>query len=380
MTLAELKEKNLYRQLRSGERHGAYIEMEGRKYLNFASNDYLGVSARLDWQEEFLGEFLDFARGQETFLMSAGGSRLLGGTAPVFEAFERQVGEAYGRACLFFNCGYHANTGVLPALFGKRDLVVADKLVHASLLDAMRLSDAKWLRYAHNDLDHLRKILARERANYDRVCIVTESIFSMEGDHSDLRGLVEIKKEFDAMLYVDEAHSAGVYGHDGLGLCHAKGVLDDVDIVLLTWGKGWGGEGACILCNEPTRELLINRCRPFIFTTAIAPINILWASFVFERRGVLESLRECLHRHTRTFRECLHKLRLLGDTHIVPVVVGENETALTLSERLLEMGIYAPAVRHPTVPLHSARIRFSLSAALTEEEVGRVIEILNLLE
>ena len=176
------------------------------------------------------------------------------------------------------------------------------------------------------------------------------------------------------MLYVDEAHSVGVYGHDGLGLCHAEDVFDDVDIVLLTWGKGWGGEGACILCDEPTRELLINRCRPFIFTTAIAPINSLWASFVFERRAALAPLRERLHAHTRTFRERLNGLHLLGDTHIVPIVVGENETALAISERLLDANIYAPAIRHPTVPLHSARIRFSLSAALSKKEVERAVD------
>ena len=363
-----LRSSGMLRGLRGGDVSGARIRVDGRELLNFASNDYLAISARHDWQAEFLESVAD-AGG---FIMGSCSSRLLGGNGRAFGELEEFFEDAYAplcapggekKRCLVFNSGYHANSGILPALFGPEDLVVCDRLVHASIVDGLMLGRFKWARFPHNDLGALEEILSRRAGSFRRVCIVTESVFSMDGDRADLRALAGLKNRYGAFLYVDEAHAVGVFGARGLGLCEEDQVFDEVDIFVGTLGKAVASSGAYAMCSEDVRTLLINRCRPFIFTTAAPPISQLWTRFSFSKIMGENSLRLKLKNLCGAFRGAIGDAAL-GDTQIVPVVIGEASVATEVSKALFEAGIYAPAVRPPTVPKGMSRIRFSLNAGM----------------
>ena len=248
--LETIKESGNYRILREIEHNGFLIHDDGREMLNLSSNDYLGLSSNPRLIEEFR---------EETDVMalpySAVSSRLLSGNHPYYKMLEDDLADLYDKeAALVFNSGYHANIGILPALTNKRDLIVADKLVHASIIDGLRLSEAQMIRYKHLDYEHLRSILTQHREEYDNVFIVTESIFSMDGDTSDLQQLCEIKKEFDAFLYVDEAHAVGVRGTNGLGCCEEQACMEDIDFIVGTFGKAFASMGAFVVCEQVFRD------------------------------------------------------------------------------------------------------------------------------
>ena len=358
----------VYRSLVQSRPRGSRIGLDGGEVFNFAANDYLGISSDIDIQNEFLSS-LD----KSEFLMSAVSSRLLGGDNPAFESLEKYFAGlfcAFGepRECLLFNGGYHANTGILPALVDKNDAVFCDKLVHASLIDALKLSPCRFFRFAHGNLGHLRSLLECERENFENVFIVTESIFSMDGDTADLRALVALKREFGAFLYVDEAHSFGVRG-GGLGLCAELGIVGETDIIMCTLGKAVASQGAIAVVAHEIRELLVNRARPFIFTTAMPPVSALWSRFVFEKILKMNDRRAALRRNADFLRGALSGAGVLGDSQIVPVVVGDESAAARLAQLLLERGYWAPAVRYPTVPKNSARLRLSLNAKMSKSEL-----------
>lgn len=378
--ILRIKDAGLYRSLRDSNARGSLIEIDGENFLNFASNDYLGISARSDFQLEFLKTI----ETGNLHLFGSTSSRLLGGNSSAFSTLENFLSEIYTaaaraedalaseKACLLYNGGYHANTGVIPALAQKGDLIVCDKLSHASLIDALKLADADFVRYPHSDLEMLSEILRRRRASYKNVFIVTESVFSMDGDLSNLRKISDIAREFEAFLYVDEAHSVGVFGRGGLGLCAEQGVLSRVDFLMCTLGKAAGSQGAFLICSPEVRSLLINTSRTLIFTTAMPPVSALWSKFAFEKILQMDSQRNNLKENSKIFRQILGEnlpLQILGESQIVPLVLCENEKATLLSEALFENKIYAPAVRHPSVPKNSARIRFSLNADFNAGEI-----------
>ena len=376
--LEELGRAGMLRKLRVGRLlEGGGIEFDGRRFLNFASNDYLGFAQRLDLQREFLES--EAVKSGE-FLMGAGASRLLGGTGGAFSRLEDFFAGEYSRACggqkacLVFGCGYHANSGILPALFGPRDVVFCARLCHASIIDGLRLGRYKWFRFPHNDIGALDSLMRENPPDGGRACIVTESVFSMDGDRADLPALLELKRKYGARLYVDEAHAIGVFGGRGLGLCEELGIVGEVDFIVGTLGKAAASSGAFAICSPAERELLVNRCRPFIFTTAAAPISQMWTLFLFKRILEASGLRARLAELSKLFRESV-RAPVLGDTQIVPVVLGGAQRALELSSLLKENGIYAPAVRPPTVPNNSSRVRFSLNAGMSEADVVRTAEL-----
>ena len=378
--LGNLREQGLYRSLTPSRIKGARAICADGEFVNFASNDYLGISADSDLQREFL-ESLD---GCTEFLMGAVSSRLLGGDNPAFGNFEKLVWQSYSAECaepkdaLYFNCGYHANAGILPAVAESGDLVLYDKLSHASLIDSIGSLQCKWLRFPHNDIQKLREILLRERAKFKDVYIATESVFSMDGDRADLKALVGLKREFDCALYVDEAHAGGVFGRTGLGLCQELGVVGDIDFIMCTLGKAFASVGAYVVCSPAQKKLLVNRCRTFIFTTALAPINAMWSEFTFMRVQKMQARRKRLAELSGALRAALKCFGTLGDTQIVPVVVGANAVATQASEAMRKAGIWAPAVRHPSVPKNSARLRLSLNAALSDSDIENAAKTLNL--
>ena len=371
--LHALEAKGRLRALRTVEPlPGHRVRVGGRVCLNLASNDYLGFGCDADALREFydgLGPRAPLA--QAGFAASA--SRLLSGEHPACAALEERLAAAYGpgKRVLVLNSGYHANIGILPALAERGDLILSDRLNHASLLDGIRLSRAEMVRFRHGDLDHLRELLVARRATARRVFLVTEAIFSMDGDRADLRALADLKRAFDAVLYVDEAHSVGVRGRRGLGLCEEAGVLADVDVLVGTFGKALASTGAFAVTDTVIYDCLVNRMRSLIFTTALPPVVLNWSRHIFERALEADDRRDRLARTTARFREELARRNLpaLGDTHIVPVVVGDDGAATALAARLEEHGFLAPPIRPPTVPEGTARLRLSLEAGMDEAEL-----------
>ena len=234
---------------------GSKIEVAGRSYLNLSGNDYLGLAADRELVEEFYRS-LRPDTVLEQFGPGASASRLMTGSSQLYDALETKLAGMYGsEACLVFSSGYHGNSGILPTIAAKGDLVLADKLCHASLVDGMRLSRAKTIRFRHLDYRHLEDILRRQRNDHNRVFLVTESIFSMDGDAADLHTLVELKNRYNCSLYVDEAHGFGVLGREGLGLAEQESLLTEIDFLFGTFGKALGGVGGFVVCSKRIEPL-----------------------------------------------------------------------------------------------------------------------------
>ena len=373
-----IKESGNYRILREIEHNGFLIHADGKEMLNLSSNDYLGLSSNPRLLDEFRAETDVMA-----LAYSAASSRLLSGNHQYYKMLEDDLADIYDKeAALVFNSGYHANTGILPALAGKHDLIVADKLVHASIIDGLRLSDAQMLRYRHLDYDHLRNLLLHHREEYENVFIVTESIFSMDGDVADLQQLCEIKKEFDAFLYVDEAHAIGVRGTNGLGCCEEQACTEEIDFIVGTFGKAFASMGAFVVCEQMFRKYLINTQRSLIFTTALPPVNVAWTRFILNRMPDFYDLRLKLAKVSERLKSVLNEkgFETRGNSHIVPMVCGSNENSIEMANLLQENGFFALPVRYPTVPKNEARIRFSLNASIPMEDYECLFEFLECLE
>lgn len=372
--LQQLREQHQYRQIPFLDHEGRYVTLHGQRLLNLSGNDYLGISYRQDWQQAFLQQC-------STLLpFSSTSSRLLTGNFPIYEQLESAISTAFQReSCLLLNSGYHANIGILPALVDKNTLILADKFVHASLIDGIRLAAVDFIRYRHNDYAHLEALLA-ENSHYERIIIVTESVFSMDGDHADLSQLVTLKKHYpQVLLYVDEAHAIGVYGDNGLGLAEAQQCIADIDLLVGTFGKAMASIGAYVLCSQPLRQLLVNKMRPLIFSTTLPPFNIAWTYFVFQRLAQLKQQRTRLAQTSAFFRQQLSELfqvPMPSESCIVPYILGDNEKVIKLAQRLQQSGYYCLPIRPPTVPVGTARIRFSLNADVQLTELEQLLDVL----
>nr|WP_320010745.1 8-amino-7-oxononanoate synthase [uncultured Desulfobulbus sp.] len=348
------------------------IDIDGRQYLNLAGNDYLGLATNRALLEAFYNE-----QNQENQLESYGlgstASRLMTGNTLPYARLERQLRELYqAEAVLVFNSGYHINVGILPALTAKGDLILADKLCHASLIDGMRLSRAKVIRYPHLDYNAIEQILSRERESYRQVVIVTESIFSMDGDTADLAELVRIKDKYQAALYVDEAHGVGIRGENGCGLAEEQGVQHQVEILTGTFGKAYGGQGAFVVGTNELIDYLLNTARSQIFSTGLPPVSVHWLSFVLRQIPLMREQRSKVDQLSSRFRDALRALELQtdGSSNIVPVMVGDAARAVQAAERICEAGYWVKAVRPPTVPSGTSRLRLSLNAAMSWEQLA----------
>ncbi len=358
--LEKLRKKGLLRGIPGVERkEGPLVFVRGRPLLNLSSNDYLGLSARLPL-EEILALLPDKHFG-------AGAARLLSGDHALYAALEGRLEALYGRPALLFSSGYLANVGVISSLCGRHDGIFADKLVHASIIDGARLSGAKLFRFPHQDYEALERLLRRERGALRRALIVSEAVFSMDGDKADLGALVDLKERYEALLLLDEAHAVGVLGDKGLGLAEEEGLIPRVDILLGTCGKALGSYGAFVITEGVLKAYLLNKARSFIFTTALPPVVLAATLLALKLVPEMEEERKHLRRLSAWLREALSLEP--GDTPIVPVIVGENEKALALTEKLKGKGFFVPAIRPPTVPPGTARLRLSLSAPLSKEDL-----------
>ena len=363
-----LEEHGNLRRLPSLIHDGRDVIAGGKRMLNLSSNDYLGLAADRKLREEFLGTLTP-----DSFLPTSSSSRLLTGNFSVYEELESELARMFGtEAALVFNSGYHANTGILPAVCDARTLILADKLVHASLIDGIRLSGARCIRYRHNDLEQLERLLQKHRPDFRQIIIATESIFSMDGDRADLPALVRLKHAYGpVLLYVDEAHAFGVCGSRGLGCAEEEGCIRDIDFLVGTFGKAAASAGAYLVCSRVIREYLVNRMRTLIFTTALPPVNIAWTLFVVRRLAEMSERRRHLSHISRLLREALTSRGYTcpSTSHIVPMIIGTSADTLLKAEALQRHGFYALPVRPPTVPEGTSRIRFSLTAEIRKEEI-----------
>ncbi len=353
--LSELASAGLLRTLRPLESTaGPRVLREGRELWNFASNDYLGLAAHPALAEAFIEGIRKYGAG-------ATASRLVTGTLPPHHELEERLAEAKGcEAALTFPSGFAVSTGALPALAGKDDVLVLDKLCHASLIDGARLSGATIRVFPHNDIAKLEKLLEsiRSKDTTARVIVLTESVFSMDGDLCPLREIVEAKDRHGAMLFLDEAHAFGVLGPQGMGLAAREGLQDRVEFQMGTLSKAAGLSGGYLATSTAWRDLLVNRARSFIYTTAPPPAlaHAAIASLKLIRSAEGESLQRQLHQN-------IGAIAPGHESAIVPVLLGSNEAALQAAATLEEQGFLIPAIRYPTVPRGTARLRVSISAA-----------------
>lgn len=369
--LARLEIAGNRRSLPEVEHHGKWIAKDGRQMLNLSSNDYLGLASQPELQQEFLAS--EQARGLP---FSSSSSRLLTGNYPVYTALERMIAQSFDReAALILNSGYHANTGILPALADKRTLILADKLIHASIIDGILLSGAPFQRYRHNDYNQLERLLEKEAGQYEKVIVVTESIFSMDGDVADLPRLTGLKKRYPNLwLYVDEAHAIGVRGANGLGIAEEQACLREIDLLVGTFGKALASMGAYLVCDSVIREYLVNTMRPLIFSTALPPIQIAWTAFIWERLSGLTEQRDHLRTLSGRVSAALRgKGGEISQSHIIPFLIGDSPDCVLKAEELRRKGFYCLPVRPPTVPKGTARIRLSLTANMTDGEIGNLL-------
>ena len=370
--LTTLQESGQLRSLTTVEHlPGGNIRVAGREYVNLAGNDYLGLASNAAFCAAFYAERYAENRLSSQALGSTA-SRLMTGNVPACAKLEAELARFYGReAALFFNSGYHANLGILPALAGKDDLILADKLCHASLIDGMRLSRAKVLRYPHLDYEAVERLFTRERGNFRHAFLVSESVFSMDGDCADLPELVRLKDKWNAILYVDEAHSVGIRGERGLGLAEEQGVLADIDLFVGTCGKAYGGMGAFVTARRVIIDYLVNTARPQIFSTGLPPINVEWLRFVLKRLPELSAVRKRVAEMADQLRAGLRAqgLQTGGESNIVPVILGDARRTVAVARFVREAGYWVSAVRPPTVPQGTSRFRLSLNASMNRENL-----------
>ncbi|WP_436658583.1 8-amino-7-oxononanoate synthase [Acinetobacter sp. P1(2025)] len=374
--LDQLKQQGNFRQFTANQQQGRWITIQDRTMLNLASNDYLGLAADLSLREEFL-DTLQIDRA----LFSSSSSRLLTGNFAEYEQFENSLSKAFGRAALLFNSGYHMNIGILPALADSKTVILADKLVHASMIDGIRLSNAQYVRYRHNDLQHLEQLLQKYQQDeqVERIIVVTESIFSMDGDETDLAALTQLKQRFvKTMLYVDEAHAIGVRGEQGLGCAEQYGVLHQIDFLVGTFGKAIASIGGYIICDPIIRDYLINKMRPLIFSTALPPISMAWSDFIFNKVLNMQQQRQHLAEISHFLQQAViaKGFSSPSSSHIIPIIVGESNAAIEKARYVQQQGFYAMPVRPPTVPQNSSRLRISLTSMVQKAELEKLVECL----
>lgn len=363
--LDELKQHSHFRDLKEfSAKDEKFIYYNGQKLLNLSSNNYLNFADNKNITEEFL----DFAGDKYSF--GSASARLLTGTLPVYNELEDLLAKLYNKdSALLYNSGYHANVGISSALCQKGDVVFSDKLNHASIIDGMKLSDGKFFRFPHNDMEALEKLLNRERENYRNAFIIIESVFSMDGDISDLKRIVDLKKQYNCSLIIDEAHAFGVFGTQGLGVAEELGLVDEVDLIVGTFGKAVGSMGAFVVGSKILIDFLINKSRSFIFSTALPPINVAFSKWIIENKFPQTLIKR---------RKMLEVAKSFGSqSHIIPVIIGENKDTVELCEILFHNGYFTLPIRPPTVPEGTSRLRLSLTSDIKEDELVILKEKIN---
>ena len=365
------REKELLRVLHPADfRKEGKIYFKDKEYIDFSSNDYLGLSTHPALKS--VSE-----KVAKKFGMSASASRLLSGDLDIFHQLEEKTAAFKSKeAALVFNSGYQANIGIISSLYGKGDVIFSDRLNHASIIDGILLSGARFFRFHHNDLNHLESSLKTERGKFNNCLIITETIFSMDGDRPPLKGLVNLKEKYNCRVMVDEAHASGIFGKNGTGAIEEEGLTDRVDLIMGTFSKALGSFGAYVACSRKIKEYLINSCRSFIYSTALPPsviaANLASLDLVekepFRRKALLEN--------ADYFRKELMKRSFIikGSSQIVPLIIGDVKKTIMVSQQLQDKRYWVFPIRPPTVPEGEARLRFSLTYYHTKDILEKLID------
>jgi 8-amino-7-oxononanoate synthase len=388
--LAKLREDGLFRTLRTvASAQGARIVIEGREFLNFSSNDYLGLA-----NDPIVKRAA--AAAIEKFGVGAGASRLVCGNLQPYDELERRLARFKNKeAAIVFGSGYAANVGAITALVGEDDVVILDKLDHASIIDGARQSGAKIRVYPHKNVERLEEILVGAISNRDReesrlkvapteqrrsrrILIITETVFSMDGDLAPLAEIVELKEKYGAWLMIDEAHATGLYAKNRRGIAEATGVEDRIEVTLGTLSKALGCAGGFVVGSQTLIDFLRNRARSLIYSTALPPSVCAGAAaavdFVMSEDG--QKRRDLLWRNVSEMKNGLSKLGIENQSRspIIPIIIGDEKKAVEISQKLYERGIFVPAIRFPTVPKGKARLRVTVTAAHTSEQIHAFLE------
>ena len=376
--LADLRAKSLYRPLRVLDgRQMPHAVMDGRPVISLSSNNYLGLATHPHLVEAAMNAVRDLGVG-------SGAVRTIAGTMTLHEELERRLAAfKHTEAVLTFQSGFTANSGVIPTITGERDLIVSDELNHASIIDGVRLSKASRAVYPHKDVDGLEQVLREARAKggpagpYEHILVITDGVFSMDGDIAPMPGICDVSERYEAAVMIDDAHASGVLGRNGRGTVDHFGLHGRVDIQVGTLSKAVGVLGGYVAGTQALRDYLIQRSRPFLFSTSHPPAVVAACLAAID---VLESEPERIERlwdNTRFFKAGLTNLGYdtgISETPITPVIVGDSERAGALSARLLELGVFAQAVVYPTVAIDRARIRTIVSSEHTRDDLQACLD------
>jgi glycine C-acetyltransferase len=367
-----LKDSGLYNRIRTlSSPQGAWLVVDGRRVLNFCSNNYLGLANHPRLKQAAL-------EAVQTYGVGPAAVRSIAGTMDLHLKLEERLARFKGvEAAITFQSGFNANLGCIPALVGREDAIFSDELNHASIIDGSRLSRADIHRYAHCDPDDLRRALAENRAKYRRALVISDGVFSMDGDVAPLEEIYEVVQDFDAMLMVDDAHGEGVLGRGGRGIVDHFHLHGKVDIEVGTLSKAFGVVGGVVAGNPLVVEWLRQRGRPFLFSSAMTVPDVAACLAALDLLEESTDLVDRLWENTRYFKEQMRQLGFdtgASTTPITPVMLGEAPLAQEFSRELFEAGVFAMAIGYPTVPVGKARIRVMISAAHQQEDLDRGLE------
>lgn len=351
---------------------GRLIRIESKELINFCSNNYLGLADDPRLKEAAIEAIKNYGT-------SSSSSRLICGTLSLHKQLEAKIASfKKSPAALVFNSGYVANLGIISSLADKDSIIFSDRLNHASIVDAIILSRAKLIRYNHNSPGHLEELL-NKHIEVENKFIVTDSVFSMDGDLAPLKAITQIADRFKATLIIDEAHATGVFGATGAGLAEELGVSNGIDIQMGTLSKGLGSFGAFVCASKGLIDYFINASRPFIYTTSLPPASLASSLKAIEIVEKEPQRRELLWQNINFVREALVDMGFdCGDSGsaIIPIMLGDNKLTMQFSKKLFERGLFIQGVRPPTVPEGKARLRLTVTASHTRDDLERLIEVM----
>jgi len=348
--LGKIKKNNLYRKLRYGSPNGAFIKINDKNLINLCSNDYLGIPQTSLFVKQIQSS-----------------SRLVSGNDDLYKTLEKKLAKHKSqKASLVYPTGYMANLGAIPVIAKKGDLVLSDELNHASIIEACKLSGAKVLVYKHNDMKDLQNKIKQKSNNK---FVITEGVFSMDGDFAKLKEISEISKKNDAVILLDDAHGDFVVGKDGKGTGHYFGVSGDIDVYISSLSKGLGSFGGYIASQKNVVDLCINKSKSFIYTSALPSVFLdhTLKRLEFNRSRQQKKLQEMVKTMSSGLRQIGYEIN--SDTHIIPIIIGDEKLTISFGKYLFRNGIYVQPIRYPTVPRAKARLRISITAWLTRKDV-----------
>lgn len=338
------------------------LKIFDEKSINLSSNDYIGIASDEELRDKFIKEY------SKDIWMSSSSSRLIAGNYKVLRELEEELNRIYGKKSLVMNSGFSANKTIISTFYNKDSLIITDKLNHASIYDGIISSGSKIMRYRHLDLNHLEEILKKYKNLYKDILVVSETVYSMDGDTVNLEKLIELKRKYEFDLMLDEAHSYGVFGY---GMAYNLKVVKDIDFLVIPLGKGGGSIGAYIICDEVYRDYLINFGKELIYTTSLPPVNNLWNLYVLknmnnfdEKINKLKDLKEFTLKRVK-------ELNLLtdSDSQIIGLIIGDNRKTDIISKNLRAKGYVVYGIKSPTVAKGTERIRIGLNPNISKKEI-----------